>query len=211
MSWPITEDEQVLFRRLLAREPGAPARFSATYLDVLIEWLQATHPDPDDHLHQEAAVEALISLFKNPSSFDPKKGKSLASYLKMSAAADFKNILRRERKHKSGRKSLDDVEVDSAGGNYFGREDEPGRNLELEEEGRKAEEQILAVVKNGLSLEELAGLELYIDGERRTEPYAKVLNLLHSTPGEREAAVKKLKDKIKARIARARGLHVEPS
>ena len=66
-------------------------------------------------------------------------------------------------------------------------------------------------MRRGLTLEELAGLEVYLAGEKSTEAFAAVLKLEECSVEEREATVKKFKDKIKLRIKRARGLHDEPS
>ena len=76
---------------------------------------------------------------------------------------------------------------------------------------RQANETILASVRIGLTAEELAGLDLYLTGETETKAFAAALNLGPLPDGEDESVVKRFKDKIKARIKRARRDHADRS
>jgi hypothetical protein len=71
LSGPSTEDAVGLHRRLLRRDPVAPADFAAAFLDPLIAWLQATHSSADPMACAEAAGEAIIGFLNNPSAYDP--------------------------------------------------------------------------------------------------------------------------------------------
>ena len=203
--WPTLEVDQEFLQKLLSGDPTATADVFTAFYTPLFNWLQINNRSVDEQMNHDAATTALVSLVKNPQSFKPELGKSLKSYLKMSAAGDLKNLFRRERKHQSGRKSFEDVELGDDAGNTTSRE------LERHEEIEWANTTILPDVRRGLTLEELAGLDVYLAGEKSTEAFAAVLRLEESPIEEREATVKKFKDKIKLRIKRARGLHDEPS
>ena len=203
--WPTLEVEQELLQKLLSGDPTATADVFTAYYTPLFNWLQINNRSVDDQMNHDAATVALVSFLKNPQSFKPEMGKRLKSYLKMSAVGDLKNLLRGEKKHQSGRKSFEDVELGDDAGNTTSRE------LERHEAVEWVEATILVDVKRGLTPEELAGLDVYLAGEKSTEAFAAVLELDRSSIEDREAAVKKFKDKIKLRIKRARGLHDEPS
>ena len=203
--WPTLEVEQELLQKLLSGDPTATADVFTAFYTPLFHWLQINNRSVDDQMNHDAATVALVSLMKNPQSFKPEMGKRLKSYLMMSAAGDLKNLLRSEKKHQYGRKSFEDVELGDDAGNTTSRE------LELHEEVEWVEATILVDVKRGLTPEELAGLDVYLAGEKSTEAFAAVLRLDECSDEEREASVKKFKDKIKLRIKRARGLHDEPS
>ena len=203
--WPSPLAEQKFLQKLLSGDPTATADLFVAYYTPLFNWLQINNRSVDEQMNHDAATEALSSLMKNPQSYKPEMGKRLKSYLMMSAAGDLKNLLRREKRHQFGRKSFEDVELGDGAGNTT------SSDLELHEEVEWVEATILVEVKRGLTLEELAGLDVYLADEKSTEAFAAVLRLDVCSAVEREAAVKRFKDKIKLRIKRARGLHDEPS
>ncbi len=203
--WPSPVAEQELLQKLLSGDPTATADLFTAFYTPLFNWLQINNRSVDEQMNHDAVTVALVSLMKNPQSFKPEMGKSLKSYLMMSAVGDLKNLLRGEKKHQFGRISFEDVELGDDAGNTT------SRDLELYEEAEWVEATILVHVKDGLSPEELAGLDVYLAGEKSTEAFAAVLKLDERSAEECEATVKKFKDKIKLRIKRARGLHDEPS
>ena len=203
--WPSPLAEQKFLQKLLSGDPTATADLFVAYYTPLFNWLQINNRSVDEQMNHDAVTVALVSFMKNPQSFKPEMGKRLKSYLMMSAAGDLKNLLRREKRHQFGRKSLEDVELGSDAGNTTSRQ------LELHEEVEWVQATILVHVKDGLTPEELAGLDVYLAGEKSTEAFVAVLELDERSAEECEATVKKFKDKIKLRIKRARGLHDEPS
>ena len=211
MPWPSPELEADLLRRLAAGDRDVSADLAAACFEPLLEMLLRTNPTVDEHLVAQAAGEAILNLGDRPDTYKPEAGKSLKGYLMMSASFDLRNLRRKERRHQFGRKSFDLVELGADGGNGLAVGDEPSVALELQEELRRAEESILSVVKDGLTPQELAGLELVLDGERKTDRFADVLGLMHLPKEQREAEVKRFKDRMQARIKRARGPHDETS
>src|SRR5262249_2403016 len=116
---PSREEEAVLYRRLVERDPTAPSDLAERYFEPLFPCLRANNdPHVADDLLQEAAGDALLPLMKHPEKFDPNK-KSLWGFLRMAAQGDSKNLLARERRRHRKQSSLDDVQLSSAAGKYL--------------------------------------------------------------------------------------------
>jgi hypothetical protein len=202
-----TRDEEIDFhRRLVEGDPVASSELVSAYLLTLIAHLTKTNSRrvPPDFIEQ-AAGEALISLIKNPISFDPSKSDGplpLFAYLKLSAQRDMQNVLAKEARHWHGRKRLQSVEESPEGWKYLGREEDPSRPLELSEQAQKAEQEILRSMRQGLSLGEQQFLELMLQGERKTTAFADRLGIGHLSFREQQSEVKRVKDKLKKQIER---------
>jgi hypothetical protein len=203
MPWPSPDEEAELLRKLVEHRAAATGELLGSFLEPLFDWLAATNPRVDEQHREDAAVDAIASLAKRPDIYKPECGKSLGGFLKMAATGDLKNLLDKERRRASKRVAEFDVALLPARGNEIGTE------LEQQEEAERLGATVLSIVKDGLTPEELAGLGLLLDGEKKTEAFALVLKLDHLPPEEREAAVKRFKDKIKVRIKRAREVHDE--
>lgn len=191
IDWPSEGESQQFLAKLLDGDPTATADFLAAFYPPLIAHVRSRNPKLDESAHHDAAVEAIVSLVKNPRSYSPEAGLSLESYLKMSAAGDLRNLLRKEQKHRIGRNPIEDVEPAAPAGND---------DLEMIDEVRHVTDTILPEVKRGLSPEQLAGLDLLLAGERSSAAFAAALKLTDEGP---EPAVKAFKDMIKKRIQRA--------
>jgi hypothetical protein len=70
--------------------------------------------------------------------------------------------------------------------------------------------EILPKVRAGLTEGEVRALELYLAGRKRTAEYAEALGITDWTPAERKAEVHRVKNKLTARIERARRKHDAP-
>ena len=202
-AWPTPEEEAELLRRLLDRQATSTVDLFVAFFEPLIEWLASIHRHTDESQRSDAATDAIASLLKSPESYKPERGKSLGSYLKTASTGDLKNLLDKERRRAARMNSGMDVALLADRGKEIGTE------MERRDEAERLEANVLAIVKNGLTPEELAGLELLLDGEKRTEAFAVALKLDHLPAAEREAGVKRFKDKIKLRIKRAREVHDE--
>jgi RNA polymerase sigma factor (sigma-70 family) len=188
-----------LWARLLARDPSAQSDLCTTYLEPLIDWLGRRLRYADPHLVAEAAENALITLARNPHSYDPRRA-SLETYLRLSARGDLLNLLRRERRHRFRRCGLRLVELAVEGGKYSGRQDDPSWRLSLEEEAER-----LRRKPSCLSEAERRVWELMQGGERRTTVFAELLGLDRLPRQEQEKRVKRVKDRISKRLQRAGG------
>jgi DNA-directed RNA polymerase specialized sigma24 family protein len=201
--WPTPDEEAELLANLLAHSSAAVGELLGAFIPPLAAWLAAVHPRADEQMRDDAALDALASLVKRPESYKPERGKSLGDFLKMSASGDLKNLLAKERRRAARENSGTDVELLADRGNDIGTE------LEQRDEAERLEATVLAIVKDGLTPEELAGLELLVDGAKKTEAFIPGLKLEYLPPAERTEAVKRFKDKIKMRIKRAREVRDE--
>jgi RNA polymerase sigma-70 factor (ECF subfamily) len=206
------EEEQTLHRRLIERDPTAPADLMTNFLDPLIAWLVKKNSSrvPED-LCIDAAEDALIALVKSPMSFNPGLGKRLGSYLRMSARGDLLNILKKEDRHRRKQISLEDVELSSQAGKYLAVDDDPSRTLELQEESARASKQVVARARDGLTEGESRAMDLLLQRDRKTAIFAEALGIQHLPVNLRRAEVKRVKDKLKKRIQRERSGDGQPS
>ena len=199
---PPLEQGRVLHARLLSGDPVAPADLAEAYLEPLATWLERRNPRVrDPHLCTVAAGEAILALIKAPRSYDPER-RSLEGYLRMSAQADLRNLLSKERRHSLRRASLDAVELSPvAGKELWDVEGDPARIVE-----READLAAISPPKlSGLTSREEQVLALMQQGERRTIPYARVLRVEHLPAPEQRQEVKRVKDRLKKRLARSGG------
>ncbi len=200
-SSPPPDRHQLLHQRLVDRDPTAPNDFADTFLEPLTAWLtehnRGIHPD----LVTEAAEEAILAMIQKPASYRPRDS-SLESYLRMSAQADLRNLLRRETRHRSRHERLEVVELSAEGGKYTGREDDPAVGLMIEEELAILAKEVPASVREGLTEVEARVLELMLRGERRTGIYADACEIANRPPEEQRCLVKQIKDRLQKRIDR---------
>ncbi len=164
----VREKECALHQRLLDRDSAATADAASLFWQRLVEWIKARNRFIDEHICCDAANEAFLNYLKNPASFDPESGKSLFGYLCMSASGDLKNLLAKGRRHSSKTIPIDSVELSPTAGNHLGEEDGSLRRLELQEEAILTEP-VVNAIKLGLPPDELVALELYLDGEKKTD------------------------------------------
>ncbi len=191
--WPDPDPAADLHRRLCADDPVAPADLAAAFLGPLYEHLRRTHPGVDDHLALTAAEDAVLAVIRRPAVYDPARG-DLEAFLRMAARGDLANALARERRHAARRDDRDCVELPADGGNTFAEDDLPS----FDDPG-------LGAVIAGLTETERRVFELMRAGERSTAASAKALGVAHLPADEQARAVKRVKDRIIARLKRARG------
>lgn len=202
-AWPEADVGLDIHTRLAAGDPVASADLAEQYLDCLANWVVRTNPRVDSHMCEQAAGDALLALIKNPASYNPDK-LSLDAYLRMSASGDVKNLLEREKRHAVRRENLEIVELFGAGRNAEYDED-PALIIDREDAEPSIMDTIAPTVEHLFTDEERAVLELLGQDERRTEPYARLLGITDLPVDEQRREVKKVKDRIKRRLQRARG------
>src|SRR4051812_25509915 len=122
-AWPPDEGLR-LYRQLCDEVPTASSDFADHFLPPLLAWLEQWNRRVAPDLREEAAHLALVSLIQDPSSYDPRRG-DLATFLRMSAQGDLRNLLAREQKHRRGRIDLWVVEHSPEAGKYLGKDDDP--------------------------------------------------------------------------------------
>jgi DNA-directed RNA polymerase specialized sigma subunit len=200
-SLPDRDQELALHGRLLAGDdPTATVDLAVAYLTPLIKWLSTSNKEVSEDFRNHAAGDAILTLAKNPRSYDPNRGMTLFGFLKMSAKGDLLNLLRDENRHQKNRKL---VELSSLDGKYL-KEADPSVSLRIHEKLEIARAEILPVVRNGLSEAELRVLDLMLADEKKTAALAQAYGIGDLPHNEQKREIKRVTDKLKKRIERAR-------
>ena len=203
VSLPTQAEALCLHQRLHSKDPIAPKDLAAAYLQPLIDWLARTIPGAPPDFREAAAGYALVNLVKKPASYDPAR-KELFPYLCMSAQGDLKNLLQQEARHHVGRVPWESVEDSPDAGKYLGREDDPSLRLSIAEAQAAPEDPAVAAVLASATEVERRVLALILQDERRTPVFAAAMDLADRPPTEQEKEVKRMKDRLKARLKRER-------
>jgi DNA-directed RNA polymerase specialized sigma24 family protein len=204
-TWPPADAALEIHASLCADDPVAPSDLANSLLDPLADWLRRTNPRIDPHLCDQAAADAILSLIKNPRAFNPDKS-PLDAYLRMAARADLRNALEREWRHRGRRENLEVVELFGAVGNVGQALDDPALVVEREEEDREAHMHAIPLdIAQAFTPEEQRVFDLIVQGERRTDAFARALEIAHLPERDQRVEVKRIKDRIKRRLRRARG------
>jgi RNA polymerase sigma-70 factor (ECF subfamily) len=155
---------------------------------------------------ETAAEDAILSLIKRPEAYDTSRA-PLDTYLRMAAKRDLQNLQHAEWRHTSRQADWGAVELSAAARNYLADEDsDPARIVALQamvEEMVRKRPRLPQPVLAGLSPGEVKALALVECGERRTSLYAVALGLTHLPPAAQRAEVKRVKDRLKARLRRS--------
>lgn len=142
---------------------------------------------------EDLALNALADLIERPRQFDPARGGSLFGFLCMVVNGDAINAGEME-KNRAEKFSQHAVEVLEVGGNTY--ETNPEIRMDAQQIIQRHRSEI--IVDEGD--EEI--LILFIQEERDYAAYARALRIEHLVPKEREAEVKRRKDRIEARLKR---------
>jgi hypothetical protein len=203
--FPPAQEGLRLHGRLCENDPVATADVCRAYAEPLRAWLGRRVPWADPHLVQSAVNDALFRYVQEPQAYDPAR-LDLGAYLRMAAWRDLFNLLRNEQRHQRRRLPWSDVELGEERGNIPGREEEPSRRLEREEEAARREA-FLSSVRDELTPEEGRVLDLMCEGERDTRRFAAALGALGLPAAEQVREVKRAKDRIRKRLQRGGGDH----
>jgi DNA-directed RNA polymerase specialized sigma24 family protein len=201
---PSSADGRSLHRRLCEGDKVARSLFSEAYLEPLAAWLGANNPAADPHLCQQAAEDAVLSVLKNPSGYDPARLDPFA-FLCMAAKGDLLNALERDKRQRRREKSWSSVELAPNPGKYLGRDDDPSLPLRIAEGTDQALSSADAAVRMSLDGAEREVFDLMVQGVRAHAEYAQVLGLTDRPVAEQRREVKRVKDKITKRRERAGG------
>jgi DNA-directed RNA polymerase specialized sigma24 family protein len=187
--WPADDELLSAWRRLLA-DPDTGGAFAGLVVRPLEADLARRFRRVDPHAVTTAVGVAILAFLKRPDAYDPGR-KSLPAYLRLIAHRKLLNVLEAEGRHHRGRIPWEPVE-DSA----------PARNEDVEG-GTLADHPGLRAVIESLSEADRVVLDLHLDGERRTAVFAAAMGIADRPAAEQAAEVKRVKDKITARLKRA--------
>lgn len=190
--WPPDDELLSLWQRVLS-DFDHGSEFAAVVIEPLIDSLRRScpHAQCDDIIM--AANDAVMGLLRHAETFDPARGK-LSTYLRMSARGDLRNLLKKESRHQRGRIPWEHVELTLPARN----EDEPAETF--------ADVPAVLAAIAALDGVERSAFELMRDGERDTAAFADALGLTELPDAEQATEVKRVKDRVKARLKRAGGM-----
>lgn len=199
--------ERALHQRLLDGDLVAPQELAVAFLPAVIDRLKHRFSRLDDEsLMLDAAADAILSYAERPSQYNPDRLR-LLPYLVMSADGDLKNALRRQQRQARRVLPMGDVELLLDARNPEQDEARPNEHAavpEVEEVARRVRE----VVSDPVD-QQLVGL--MIQGERRTEAFARVLGITEMGIPQQRKIVKQHKDRLKKRLTRLGVRLREPS
>ena len=190
--WPTQDEEDRLLTDLRSGDRSAHGPVAAAYLEPLIAELGRRHRFADPHAVASAAGEAIVNFLKDPTKYDPTRG-PFRPYLEWAATRDLQNLLARERRHQRGRVSLaEDVEDRPTGGNSL-------------PDGAGWDDPRIVAALAELSPTDRRVFDLMKDEVPATAAYVGLLGVVDEPPDVQARAVKRAKDRIKARLRRATG------
>ena len=189
--WP-PDDALLAAWRDLAADPTAPGAFAELVLPALTADLARFFPRLHPHDAETAGEDALLAFLRRPQAYDPAR-LPLPAYLLMIARRRLLNLRDKEKRHRTNRIPWDAVEL--------GLPERKGSGDELS----FADLPRLREVIDSFSDADRRAFDLMLDGERDTAVFAAALGVSDLPVDEQFAAVKKAKDRIKARLKRAGG------
>lgn len=187
---PSRAEQAELHAALVAGDPTASSRIFDALLDPLVERLTYKWKTVDRQDLEERAIDSLIAYVSNPQRYDPRRA-SLLTYLTLDADGDLKNAYRSARHEREQLAS--DVE------DAVSRRNERADVEFFLEEDRA----FLARLREAFPDErDRRVIYLLLEGERSTAAYAAALDISGRPVDEQRAEVKRIKDRIKKRLAR---------
>lgn len=191
MDWPSDEAVLEAWRRLIA-DPDEAGAFIAVVHGPLTAALARRFPTAHADDIWTAVSDATLAFLKKPAAYDPTQS-PLPAFLLLIARRRLANLWDKESRHHRERIPWDSVELGAAARN------------EEEEAALSFDSPVLQPVLAALSDVERRVLELMRDGERSTAAFAVVLGITDRPPDEQTTEVKRVKDRIMARLRRAAG------
>jgi len=189
--WP-PDDELLAAWRLLVADPDTAGAFCALVLPPLEADLTRSSPTRDPADISTAADDAVLAFLRRPAAFDPLRC-PLPAFLRFVAGRDLINLRDREQRHHRGRIPWAGVELTHPAGN------------EWEEGKRLADHPNVRAAVAALADADRRVYALMCEGARDTAVFAAELGLADRPADEQTEAVKRTKDRIKARLKRAAG------
>ena len=196
-----SDKEREIHNLILSGDDLAFAKFCDAYYELIFNKVESFNKliaAEDDTLIADIVTDTFLNYFKTPLRYDPEK-QTLEKFLVMDAEGDLKNAwAKRKRQNK---KFINSVELDTENGNSIINEDEftPFDNLINKEAHEILEKKLNELFKNDM---DITIASLMLAGERRSEEYAKILQIEHLSVEEQRLEVKKQKDRIDKVIRR---------
>jgi DNA-directed RNA polymerase specialized sigma24 family protein len=188
-----------LHKRLLQGDRVAPEELAELLLERISAEVARQFPHTDIHLIYDGVADALLNYCAKPVCFDAARGVPLDRYLAQAAWRNVANSVRGEKRRRVREEKWAEnsdgkvVELHPSAGN-------PDQNEAHLQQQRLAE--LMQTLENPIDRKVF---ELQMNGERRTEEFAKVLGISHLSAAEQRSQVKRAKDRIGIRLKRKKG------
>lgn len=202
-SRPPVEAIDRTYQRVLAGEPDAPSDLIELLLEPLVAALKHRFPSlPDPNLVIDTVTDSLFRLVQDPTRFHPERG-TLWNYLVMDALGDLRNAWKKERRRLNREQTFDPVAHDHPDGNS----DVEGliiRKLVPDGLPEGADEaELIAHLRAAITNpQDWQVVLLMVGGERKTEAFARVLDITDRPPAEQRRRVKQAKDRLRVMLKR---------
>jgi hypothetical protein len=186
-------------RRLCDGDRTASGEFAELVLNVLVEQVARRYPHTDEQVIWDGVSEAFLDYCARPHQFDERRAVPLDRFLHRASWRNVANILRshaRRRTHEeeaARAHASAAVELDPVVGNLLQREE----SAKLQQR----EEDLMSLLQDPTDRQILA---LRLQGERRTEAFAELLDVSHLPIKVQRREVKRAKDRID-KILRRKG------
>jgi hypothetical protein len=189
LDWPTPDEEHQLLTQLNTGTTTAREEIAARFLPLLMRLLEGAFPRVAAEHRDDAADRALLDFLCFPARFDPTLG-GLGAYLRLAARRDLSNLVAQERRVRRG------IPLDSVA--------EPADHRNRIQDGELTwNDPRLAAELAVFDADERIAFELMLGGTRETSAFVNRLSLTHLTTDEQVVAVKRVKDRVKKRLARA--------
>lgn len=190
----------VLHAKLLADDPTATARIAELLLPAVVSHLRIKYPKQHEHMHVEAASDALLEYLGNPSRFDPSKAQ-LDTYIKYAASRDMINLINKDNRRAGKFQIVDPVELPESDRNNIEHASEDPILRDIIDAADEQDLELLITQTFDSDIDREVA-RMVLDGVRETSEYVEVLGISEFDRSEQAAIVKKHKDRVKVRLKR---------
>lgn len=192
-----------LYKRLLDGDRLASAEISELLLGKMTRDVARKFPRIDTEIICDGVTDAILEFCAKPHRFNDSLGIPLYRFIAMAAWRNVANLVRSDaRRRAREQKSLElfghpqDVELRRYAGNVIEEEQLTGQRME------RVNHLLTEPVDKKI-------LQLRLKGERRTEEFARVMQITHLSVAEQRREVKRAKDRIDKFLQRNSGVHDE--
>lgn len=188
-----------LHRRLCNGDRTASEEIASLLLSPLVQNVSRKFSRTDEHTIWDGVTDAILDYCARPDQFDTTRAVPLDRFLYTAAWRNVANSLRGETRRKAREEKAGHayaefaVELDPAAG-----------NLLQEEEIEQLHRQQVELMSTLSGEKDRQILALRLQGERRTEAFAKILEISHLPMDAQRREVKQAKDRID-KILRRKG------
>ena len=179
-----------LHKRLLSGDRTASEEIAGHLLAPLAREISRRFPRTDKHIVWDGVTDAILDYCIHPDQFDVARGVPLDRFLHTAAWRNVANSLRGEKRRKAREEKAVHVYAESL------VELDPATGNLLREESLRRQRQQAQLMRTLQDQKDRQILELRMQGERRTDAFAKILGISHLPTDAQRREVKRAKDRI---------------